>query len=299
MTSADFASNRDNFCYRHPGRQSFVLCQRCLRTVCADCQTQAPVGVICPECLKAQRQAESPAQRRARRQRGTMAANFSGRPPAVTTAIVAVTAFVGLLQMIPGFGDSVTDALRFSTWMLFPDFNAAGVSEPWRLLSGLLVHGGALHFALNMLAVYLIGRSLEPMLGRLRFLALYLLSGLGGSVAVALISPLTPVVGASGAVFGLLGAILVIGRRAGANLTGILILLGANLAIGFLPGLHIAWQAHVGGAVIGALVGLILVRTTLRSQRRMQILLLGAVAVVLLLIVMFLVPTLITARFLS
>ncbi|WP_317451877.1 rhomboid family intramembrane serine protease [Microbacterium sp. NIBRBAC000506063] len=219
MTSADFARNRDNFCYRHPGTQSFVLCQRCMRTICADCQTQAPVGVICPECLKAQRKAESPAQRRARRQSRSMAAMFAGRPPTVTAAIVILTGFIGLLQMIPGIGNEITRALMFFAPSLYPSLNG-GVSEPWRLLTPLLVHGGFFHLALNMLALYVIGRSLEPMLGKWRFLALYLISGLGGSVAVALISPLTPVVGASGAIFGLFGALLVIGRKAGRTSPG-------------------------------------------------------------------------------
>ncbi len=298
MTSAELASNRDNFCYRHPGTQSFALCQRCLRTICGECQTPAPVGVICPECLKAQRKAQSPAQRRARRQRGALAASFAGWPPPITSGILVVTAFVGLLQVIPGLGSIVTGELAFYTPRLYPHFNPDGASEPWRLLSALLVHGGMLHFALNMFAVFIIGRSLEPMLGRARFLALYLLSGLGGSVAVALIAPLTPVVGASGAVFGLLGAILVIGRSAGANMTGILIILGANLVIGFLPGFHIAWQAHIGGALVGALVALILVRTRGQSQQRIQALLLGAVGLALILLVVFLVPALITARYL-
>src|SRR5690606_31978927 len=99
----------------------------------------------------------------------------------------------------------------------------------------------------------------EPMLGAWRFLALYVMSGFGGSLAVALIAPTTPVVGASGAIFGLLGAILVIGRKAGANMSGILILVGANLVIGFIPGFNIAWQAHIGGVVVGALLGLIFV----------------------------------------
>lgn len=299
MTSADFASNRENFCYRHPREQSFVLCQRCLRTICGECQIQGPVGVICPECLKAQRKAQTPNQRRAQRQwRGSVAATFSGAPPQFTTALIALTGFVGLLQLIPGFGSSVTRALLFFTPALYPHLNG-GTSEPWRLLSAMFVHGGFFHFALNMLALYVIGRSLEPMLGRTRFLTLYLLSGLGGSVAVALISPLTPVVGASGGVFGLLGAILVLGRAAGANLTGILIILGANLVIGFIPDFHIAWQAHIGGAVIGALVALIFLRTRERSRNRMQVLLLGAVGLGMLLILVLVVPALFEARYLS
>ena len=138
------------------------------------------------------------------------------------------------------------------------------------------MHGGFWHVGLNMLAVWMIGRSLEPLLGHARYLALYLISGLGGSVAVALLSFGTPVIGASGAVFGLLGALLVIGRHIGANISGILIILGINLVIGFIPGMGVSWQAHVGGLVTGAIIGLIFARTRSRRLRGLQILLLCA-----------------------
>lgn len=290
MTNSAFASNRDNFCYRHPDRQSFVLCQRCLRTICPACQTQAPVGVICPECMKEQRRSETPAQRRARRtRRAGLTAVASDQRPMVTYVIIAITAFVGLLQMVPGL--EVTSWLRFAGLFLYPDVNG-GYFEPWRLLTAMLVHGGIPHFALNMLALFLIGRSLEPMIGRWRYLALYLIGGLGGSVAVALWDPLIATVGASGGVFALFGALLIIGRHMGANVTGILVILGINLVIGFIPGFRIAWQAHIGGAIIGALVAFILVKTRRREQKLLRNLLLIAVTIALLVLV-FLVPPLI------
>lgn len=298
MTSNDFATNRDNFCYRHRDRQSFVLCQRCLRTICAECQTQAPVGVICPECMKAQRMTETSRQRKARKQQSGFAAKVFGFAPPVTTTLMALTALVGLLQMIPQFGDRITNALLFYTPWLFPaEFGISGGSEVWRVLTAALVHGGILHFALNMFALLIIGRSLEPMLGTWRFLSLYVLSAFGGSLAVALISPAIPVVGASGAIFGLLGTILIIGRKAGANMSGILILLGANLLIGFIPGFNISWEAHVGGAVVGALIGLIFVNTTRPAQRRVQLLLLGILALVLIVVMATVVPALFMLRF--
>lgn len=298
MTTPEFASNRDNFCYRHPDRQSFVLCQRCMRTICPECQTQAAVGVICPECMKAERGSRTPAQKRAQRQwsgrpraRGSLTAVQSGRPM-MTYGIIAVTAFVGLLQLIPGL--DVTGLLLFHVGYLFPDLSGLPF-QPWRLITALLVHSGIWHIGLNMLALWMIGRSLEPMLGRWRFLALYVLGGLGGSVAVALISPQTATVGASGAVFSLFGALLVIGLHLGANMTGLFVLLGINLVIGFVPGFNIAWQAHVGGAAVGALVGLIVLRMRKRSQRTWQILLLIALAAVLLAAVFIVPPLLVGA----
>ena len=127
--------------------------------------------------------------------------------------------------------------------------------------------------------------ALEGLLGRWRFLSLYLISGLAGSVGVLWLGdPRTGVVGASGAIFGLLGAFLVIQRRLGGNATQLLILLGINLVIGFIPGFNIAWQAHLGGLVAGALVGFIFVETRKRDQRGLQIGLLVGLTLVLLLL---------------
>ena len=296
MTTPEFADNRENFCYRHPDRQSFVLCQRCLRTICPECQTQAPVGVICPECMAAERKNRTPAQKRAERRwggRGTALASRSSGKPVVTYALLAVTSFIGLLQLIPGMGQAITGQLLFAAGYLYPDLSLMAF-EPWRLLTAVFVHGGFLHLALNMLALWMLGQSLEPMLGRVRFLALYLISGLGGSVAVALLAPETATVGASGAIFGLMAALLIIGRHIGANVTGILVILGINFVVGFVFSQNIAWQAHLGGAIVGALVAFILTRTRRREQRTLQIVLLAAVVVALILIVALLVPFLIT-----
>ncbi|MCW3492949.1 rhomboid family intramembrane serine protease [Microbacterium sp. SSM24] len=280
MTADDLARNRDNFCYRHPDRQSFVLCQRCLRTICPECQTPAAVGVICPECLRDQQKAASPAQRKAeRRWSRPRAMTVADSRPIVTYAIIGITVFTYLLTLIPDIGTSIQDSLAFIAPTLYPELT--GRFEPWRLFTAALVHGGPMHIALNMLALWMIGRSLEPLLGRWRFLTLYVLSALGGSVAVALLSFLTPVVGASGAIFGLFGALLVIGRHIGANIGGIALVLGINLVIGFVPGFNVSWQAHVGGLVVGLLVGLIFTRTRSPRQRGLQIALLVAVAAVL------------------
>ncbi len=249
-----------------------MLCQRCLRTICPECQTQGAVGVICPECMKAQRADTPQAVRRAR----ASVRAISGRP-LVTYWIIGVTVALFVLNYIPGL--NLTRLFWFNSGYLDP---ALGNFQPWRLLTDMLAHDGIWHVGLNMLAVWMIGRSLEPLLGHVRFLLLYVLSGLAGSVAVALLAPGTFVIGASGAVFGLLGALLVIGRHIGANITGILIIVGINLVIGFLPGFSISWQAHVGGLVAGALAGLIFARTRRADQRGLQYGLLAGLAAVLL-----------------
>lgn len=284
MTTADFSRNTDNFCYRHPDRQSFVLCQRCLRTICPECQTQSAVGVICPECMAAQRAAQTPVQKKAQqrwaRTRSAGPVAVRDTRPLVTYAIIGITALAYLVQLIPGVGETIENLLLFYAPALYPELS--GVFQPWRVLTVAVTHSGIWHVGLNMLALWLIGRSLEPLVGRWRFIVLYVLSVLGGSVAVALLAFGTPVVGASGAIFGLFGALLVIGRHIGANIAGIAIVLGINLVIGFVPGFNISWQAHVGGLVVGALVGFIYTRTRAARQRPLQIWLLVAVAVVLL-----------------
>ncbi|GAA3752695.1 rhomboid family intramembrane serine protease [Microbacterium kribbense] len=290
MTSPDFAANRDNFCYRHPDRQSFVLCQRCLRTICPECQTQAPVGVICPQCLRDQQQAATPGQRRAqRRWRGGSARAATIAPvdhrPLATYAIIAVTVFVYLTQLVPN--SPVEQWLLLWGGYLIPSL---GHFEPWRLLTVLFVHSGWLHIGLNMLALWMIGRILEPLLGRSRFVVLYLIAGIGGSMGAVLLAPTVPVVGASGAIFGLFGALLIIGRHIGANVTGIAVIIGINFAYPFVIGIlsgsmaavQISWQAHLGGLVAGCVVGFIYTRTRAIRRRRLQVWLLVAVTVVLL-----------------
>jgi membrane associated rhomboid family serine protease len=289
-----FQRNRENFCYRHPDRQSFVLCQRCMRTICPECQTQAAVGVICPECLRDQQKGQSPAQQKAeRRWSRPRAVTRADSRPMVTYAIIGITTFVYLLTLIPGFGPVVQGYLYYFAPFIYPELS--GTFQPWRLLTVMLVHEPPspwpLHIALNMLALWMIGRSLEPFLGRWRFLGVYLISGLGASVAVTLLGFGTQVVGASGAIYGLFGALVVVGRHIGANISGILVVLGINLAITLLPLLlggstRLSWQAHVGGLITGLVVGLILTRT--RSHRT-QSWLLAAVAVALL--GLLLIPT--------
>ncbi|GAA1957363.1 rhomboid family intramembrane serine protease [Agromyces allii] len=270
----DAGAERANFCYRHPDRQSFVLCQRCGRTVCGECQTPAPVGVICPECMREQR-ASAPRTKPAMVSRFRSAADRGA--PVVTYALIGITALVYLLQWIPGLG--VTNALFFS-----PVFMTEVFPEPWRALTSVFLHSTSLffHILLNMYTLWIFGRLLEPMLGRGRFLALYLISGLAGSIGVVVFAdPGSQVLGASGAIFGLMGAFVVIQRRLGGNMTQLYILLAVNLAIGFIPGANISWQAHLGGLIGGALVGLILLETRARTRLGIQIGLLIGLTVVL------------------
>lgn len=253
-------------CYRHPQAATFVRCQRCERPVCYQCQTPAPVGVICPEC-GAQARAKAP---RVGRQALGGGAN---QKPVVTYALIGITFFFYLLQIIPGL--NATNYLAYAPYFSYGEYSAVGAPyEPWRMLTSVFAHstGFIFHILLNMYTLWIFGQMLERLLGKARFLTLYLASGLAGSLGVMFWAPHdTYVVGASGAIFGLLGAFLVIQRKLGGETTQLLVLVGINLVIGFLPGMSISWQAHLGGLIGGALLGLIFVQTRKLSQQRLQI----------------------------
>lgn len=231
-------------CPRHPDRVSYVRCQRCGRPTCPECQRQAAVGIQCVDCV-----AEA-----ARSQRSATTV-FGGTVregrPVVTIGIIAACVVSFLLQQVqPDWT---------WRWAFAP---AAGEVEPWRFLTTAFLHatGSVVHIALNMLALWMVGPFLETALGRARFTALYVLSAIGGQVGVLLLaSPTSPAwiqltVGASGAVFGLFGALLVVMRRLQRDVRGILVVIGLNLVIGFVVP-SIAWQAHLGGLVVGAALG--------------------------------------------
>jgi membrane associated rhomboid family serine protease len=231
-------------CPRHPDRVSYVRCQRCGRPACPECQRPAAVGVQCVDCVNEARAA-------APRTRTVLGGRARGGRPVVTITLVALCVVFYLAQRVPGL--AITGSFIFMP--------ALGVQEPYRFLSSAFLHGGTLHLALNMYALWIVGSVLEPALGRWRFTALYLLSAVGGSVAVLLLaSPAdaswsTSVVGASGAVFGLFAAIFIVMRKFGRDSTQILVLIALNFVLGFVFA-GISWQSHLGGAITGALLAL-------------------------------------------
>lgn len=233
-------------CPRHPDRPSYVRCQRCGRPACPECQRAAAVGFQCIDCVNEIKRS-TPAVRSA-----YGGADASGRPLA-TYVLIGLCALVYVGQwLIPD--DAVFQQFAFASVYATPQY---GAFEPWRMLTSAFVHsqGFVLHILLNMYMLWIFGQILEPILGRVRFLAVYLLSAIGGSAGFMLLTPTLPaipVVGASGAIFGLFGALLVIRSRRGGDTRQLWILIAVNGVIGFVvPG--IAWQAHLGGLVTGAL----------------------------------------------
>ncbi|WP_235827149.1 rhomboid family intramembrane serine protease [Actinomyces culturomici] len=238
-------------CPRHPGVRSVDYCKRCNRPMCPECAIRTEVRSICVDCA------------------GRTRARTLARGPIVTHALVAVCVAV----FAAGYVVPSLERL-----MLFTP--GTGYVQPWRFLTTAFLHGGLLHLAFNMLALYWVGRSLEPVLGHWRFASLYALSAIAGSAAVlawGIVQPSTlgtATVGASGAVFGLFGAIFVLQREAGLDTRSVIALLAVNLLYGFIsPG--VSWQAHVGGLLMGLLVTWIYLRVarpragvTARAQER-------------------------------
>ncbi|MFF3566056.1 rhomboid family intramembrane serine protease [Streptomyces sp. NPDC002574] len=241
-------------CYRHPDRETGIRCSRCERPICPECMVNASVGFHCPECVRdARREAQATGPR-------TVAGgSVAGDPRLVTKILIGLNLAVFLLVQALGdrLGDRVvTDlALVGAACDRSGCFGVALGADQWyRLLSSMFLHQELWHIGFNMLSLWWIGAPLEGLLGRTRYLVLYLLSGLGGGALVLLLAaPNGATLGASGAIFGLFGATAVFMRRLRYEMRPVLILLALNLAFTFLWA-GISWQAHIGGLVTGALV---------------------------------------------
>lgn len=235
-------------CPRHPERVAYVRCQRCERPACPECQRPAPVGIHCVDCVR-EAAAATPGLRTA------FGAPVRQGRPVVTLTMLAVTVGSFLAQLVTGGG--------WTTLLWFQP--ATGAEEPYRFLSAALAHAtggtfGVTHILFNMYVLWVVGPTIELAFGRLRFLVLYLASVAGGHVLVLLLADPTtvewfqPVVGASGGIFGLFGALFIATLRLGRDLQAVLVLLGLNLVLSFvIPG--ISWQGHLGGLVTGLAIG--------------------------------------------
>jgi len=248
-------------CYRHPARETYVRCTRCDRPICPDCMVVASVGHQCPECV-------AEGQRSIRPARTAFGGGTSGERGYVTTTLIVLNVFALLLAGLiggaaaifsGGLFTGVTPVLEYGG-MLGARFLSDGqihgmaVGEYYRLFTNIFLHYGIFHLLMNMWALWVLGRVLEAALGPARFLALYLVAGLGGSVAMYLSSdPRSLGAGASGAIFGLFAALFLILKRMRRDTSSVVPILVINIAITFLvPGISVA--AHLGGLVTGAIV---------------------------------------------
>jgi membrane associated rhomboid family serine protease len=233
-------------CYRHPDRQTGVSCSSCGRPICPDCMTSTPVGMRCPECARDRTQVRS-------------VVRSTSEEPRLTYVLIGINVAVALGSILGG-GDA-TGGVGGSTLLQEGAVSRATVAdgEYWRLVTAGFLHSGFLHLAFNMLALYILGTLLEPSVGRFRFGLIYFVSLLAGSFGALLLSPDGYTVGASGAVFGLMGAAVVVMRNAGINPmeSGLGLWIGLNLLITLtVPGISIG--GHLGGLLGGALAALLL-----------------------------------------
>lgn len=261
-------------CVRHPDRATGLRCTRCDRPACPECLREASVGYHCVDCVRE-------GSRGARRGTTVAGAELGGRPIVVPTLIVVNVAVFALTVAQAGSLGGNAAAPLFRAWSLVP---LLVDGEWWRVLTSGFLHFGPVHLLFNMLALWIIGRDVEVVLGRGRFLAVYLLGVLGGAAAAMLFSaPNIQLAGASGAVFGLMGALVVLLRRMRAPAGQVFGLIAVNIAISFLPGISLT--AHLGGLVAGAAATAALVYAPARSRTAVQAGALGALAVLLVVVI--------------
>lgn len=260
-------------CYRHPDRPTQVSCVRCDRPICPDCMRPASVGFQCPDCVAA-------GQASIRRPRRTTAARVTvAKLGPVTAGLIGANVLAFLVTVATAGGQIMANYRSpiFAEFATEPAMVADG--QWWRMLTGAFLHYGLTHLAVNMFSLYILGRDLEQYLGSVRYAAIYFLSAIGGSVAVLFFAvPFASVAGASGAIFGLLGATGVALYQRKANLRSLFAILAINVVISFLPGISLA--AHAGGFLFGAAAGAIVIY----AKRRSQAILAGLVTLVVVLI---------------
>ncbi|HVE98556.1 MAG TPA: rhomboid family intramembrane serine protease [Mycobacteriales bacterium] len=248
---AETESDEVPTCYRHPGRETYVRCTRCEKSICPDCMHSAAVGFQCPDCVRE-------GNRTVRQRQTIFGGRVSGEEGAVTKVLIGICVVAYVLQ--------VSDTSIVAKYADLParafGSIAQGVAagEFYRLLTAAFLHGSVLHIAFNMYALFAFGTQVENALGRVRYVALYLVSALGGSTLSYLLANVGPngnlpvdsasSVGASGAVFGLFGAYYIIAKRLRADTGQIVGLIVINLLLGFAIPQIDNW-AHIGGLVTG------------------------------------------------
>jgi membrane associated rhomboid family serine protease len=259
------------FCKNHPKRPTRITCRRCGQPICADCMIPAAVGYQCPQCVKAH-------TKQTRINEGPYGGAISSNPMMTSVIIVGINVavfvliaatggptsfFTSLLGLMPSgmcviegtnsWYPNVPDpqvcaSIADATWM-------PGVAEGaiWQPFTSIFTHVSALHLLTNSVSLIFIGPPVERVVGRARFLALYLVAGLFGSAFVMWLSGAQSLsYGASGSIFGLLGALLIISLKLRYDIKQLIFWIGLNVVITF-TGSNISWQAHLGGLIGGAI----------------------------------------------
>lgn len=243
-----------SYCVNHPATVTRISCNRCDKPICPICMTPAAVGFQCPGCASDSQVVITP--RSTNRYLNRQAATWTKR-------LVILISSIYLLQLL-------SQTLVARNWAIFmfglhPPAVASG--DWWRLITATFLHGSLIHLGFNMLALWILGTQVEAFIGSKKFLILYFASALGGSLFSFYFSPpATFSIGASGAVFGLMGAFVVIGRKVNADISQIMVLLVINLVLGFTVS-GIDWRAHLGGLLTGIIVTKLLLTPFSRKNK--------------------------------
>jgi membrane associated rhomboid family serine protease len=291
MTAPDQASPAGHetppTCYRHPERETWVSCVRCGRPACPDCLRQAAVGQQCVECVREAGQGT--------REPRTA---FGGRVvtgAVVTWALVGVNVLLFLIELAMPSLQNSWGLLGYASPTGRPPLQGIAAGQWYRLVTSAFLPPatglgglGFLDIVFNLWALIAVGPALEQLLGRVRFLAVYLLSAIGGGVAFFLLAPQNEIaLGASGAIFGLFGAWFVVARKLRLDIRGIVVIIAINLAFSFFYRSTIAWQDHVGGLIVGALTTLAFAYAPRRNRTLVQVAAAVAVLAVLVVLVIY------------
>lgn len=255
-------------CYRHPDRETGIRCTRCERPICPECMVSASVGFQCPDCVRGGSGTGRPPS--ASRPRTLAGGTVTADPRLVTKILIGINIAVFIaVQVRPSLLDHL---MLIGQWPPKPYTTTSGVAdgEWYRLVTSMFTHQAPWHIGFNMLSLWWIGGPLEAALGRARYLTLYLVSGLAGSALTYLLAdPHQATLGASGAVYGLFGATVVLVRRLNYDMRPVIALLVINLIFTFgFSG--IAWQAHIGGLVAGLACGYAMVHAPRRRRALIQ-----------------------------
>jgi membrane associated rhomboid family serine protease len=245
------STTETQYCYRHPDRETGLSCSECGRPICADCANFGPVGIRCPD--------------HATVRRAPGIALATGNAP-ITKALIGINLLIYLVTVVQGSGLNSPGGALLNRFILvgsnvhgrfFVPYGDLAHDHQWyRLVTAMFLHASLLHIGFNMYVLWAVGRIVEQYLGTTRYIGLYFVSGLAGSAGALLQAPFTPVLGASGAIFGVLGAMMILEWQATGSLAGqAMVLVVINLGLSFvIP--NIAWGGHVGGLIGGILITL-------------------------------------------
>lgn len=239
------------YCYRHPDRETGLSCSECGRPICYECMTTAAVGLRCPD--------HSGKPQGVQKVTRAVTGAGSRRVNLVTLILIGINIAVVVAEFASSSSADFLNNSIYERGALFASlYNSQGElvgvahGEWYRMFTAMFLHASFFHIALNMYSLYFVGTIMEQVIGRWRFLLLYLATGLAGSAGALYLSPQVPTVGASGAIFGILGGLLVLERRrhiaSGGQIAGLIVL---NLVITFAFRSSISVGGHVGGLIAG------------------------------------------------